>query len=250
MPAAGAAGQIYVAWLNYAGYVGALARQHVEVSASADRGAHFGAVASTGSFLGLPGIEQPGSLRLFNGPSLAVGSHDRLYLAWAQQQVTPSPHTDIMLSRSADNGRQWSAPIALNDSTRGDRFEPQIAVAANGSVVAAFYDRRRDGVNLDLELALARDTGRGLRRWPNVRLTARASPLAAIPYIPPGSSCLAQGRFFGDYLGLVGRGGDAAIAWTASASAYPRQTEIRYTQVSARPGTGGSAFQRWASAAQ
>lgn len=251
MPAAGIGGQVAVAWLAYTGTIGASVQQRIETRTSYDGGLHFGAAAHTISFPGLPGLEPPGSLRLFNGPSLVIADRRRMYVAWEQQHAGRAPGsnaTDIMLSRSTDGGRYWSAPIALNDGTRADRFEPQIAVTRDGYVVAAFYDRRRDGVNLDLELAVARDRGRTLRLWPNRRLTPDASPIAAIPFIPPGSSCLAQGRFFGDYLGLVAPGGRAAIAWTTSTGAYPRQTQVRYLAAPISPGASGSTLHRWRAA--
>jgi hypothetical protein len=252
MPAGGTGNQVTVAWLAYAGTIGATVPQRIETRTSFDAGKHFGTIAHTVSFPGLPGIEQPGSLRLFNGPSLAVRSPKRMYVAWEQQHAgastTGAVSADIMLSRSSDGGRHWSGPIALNDSARGDRLEPQIAVSRDGTIVAAFYDRRRDGVNLDLELAVARDTGAALRLQPNIQLTADPSPIAAIPFIPPGSPCLAQGRFFGDYLGVAEHQGQAAIAWTASTDAYPRQTQIRFTSMVLPRAATGDTVRYWAPA--
>src|SRR5262249_35447597 len=50
----------------------------------------------------------------------------------------------VLLSASYDGGNTWSAPIQVNDnaSPSVDEFQPNLAVAANGTVSVAFYDRR------------------------------------------------------------------------------------------------------------
>jgi hypothetical protein len=242
MPATDGAGRVYVAWLAGQALPGTSpspARQHVEVRASADAGARFGPVGRTPSFWGLPGLEQPGSLRLFNGPSLAVAGPHRLYLAWAQAHPAPgggsgTGRADVVLSRSSDGGLHWSAPFALNDTARGDRFEPRLAAGPGGLLAAVFYDRRRTS-DLDLEMAVVRDLGSRVLISPNQRLTARPSPISAIPFIPPGNPCLAQGRFFGDYIGAAVGGGRAMVAWTGSSLAQPGSTAVRFLDVPIAP---------------
>ena len=232
-------GRVYVGWVSAATLPGSTpARQWLETRASPDGGAHFGAVGRTPSYWGLPGLEQPGSLRLFNGPSLAAADPRHLYLAWSQARVSAGTtvraaetRADIVLSQSTDGGLHWGAPVIVNDSDRGDRFEPQVAVAGDGTALVVFYDRRRDGKDLDIELAAARDTVRGSRVGKNIRLTAVPAPLAAIPFIPAGSPCLAQGRFFGDYIGLAARGNHVAVAWTGSESAFAGQTDARFMAI-------------------
>lgn len=240
MPVA-VSGHVYVAWLVGAALPGAApARQHMEVRTSADRGGHFGPVGRTVAFWGLPGVEQPGNLRLFNGPSLAVSGLHRLYLAWAQIHPAPSGavsgmQADVVLSRSTDGGWHWSNPFALNDTARGDRFEPRLAVVPGGLVAAIFYDRRRNGTDLDLELVLVRDKGQRAEVGPNLRLTPSPSPISAMPFIPPGSPCLAQGRFFGDYIGLAIGRGHALVVWTTSAYGHPGETAVRFRGVVLTP---------------
>jgi hypothetical protein len=238
--AAAPGGHVSVGWLVGSALPGAApARQWMETRASFDGGAHFGPIGRTISFWGLPGLEQPGSLRLFNGPSLADAGLHRLYMVWAQAQVksgTPvivagAVRANIVVSSSDDAGSHWSSPIIVNDSAKGDRFEPQVATAAGDTAVVAFYDRRRNGVDLDLELSVVRQTASGLYAAPNVRLTGLPAPLAAIPFIPAGSSCLAQGRFFGDYIGLALHGTRAGVVWTGSTPAYPGLTDVRFASI-------------------
>jgi hypothetical protein len=253
MPATGAAGDVSVAWL--AGQ--ALPenspnpmREHMEIATSTDAGVHFGPVGRTLSFWGLPGLEQPGSMRLFNGPSLAIAGPRRLYLSWAQVHPMPpgvagSPRADVVLSRSTDGGQHWSVPFALNDTIQGDRFEPQIAVGPAGLLVAIFYDRRRNGADLDLVSVVARDTGTRVEVGPNQMLTALPSPISAIPFIPPGSFCLAPGRFFGDYIGLVVGSGLAAAAWTTSTLVYPGETAVRFLSIPLTPAFATGVSRSW-----
>ncbi len=50
---------------------------------------------------------------------------------------------NVLLSASYDNGATWSTPIQVNDNRAAvDEFQPNLAVAANGTVSVNFYDRR------------------------------------------------------------------------------------------------------------
>ncbi|MDB4872443.1 MAG: BNR/Asp-box repeat-containing protein [Gemmatimonadales bacterium] len=237
--AAASGGRVYVGWMAGSALPGTVPpREWMETRGSFDAGAHFGPVGRTAPFWGPLGLEQPGSLRLFNGPSLAAGGQHRVYMVWAQAQATHgvpvivagAVRATIVMSVSDDAGLHWATPIAVNDSTKGDRFEPQVAASGNTALVA-FYDRRRNGVDLDLELSVVHKTASGLHAGPNVRLTSLPAPIAAIPFIPPGSPCLAQGRFFGDYIGLALHGTRAGVAWTGSTSTYRGQTDVRFASV-------------------
>ena len=48
-----------------------------------------------------------------------------------------------IMSASYDQGLTWSAPIQINDNVSAvDEFQPNLTVAADGTVSVAFYDRR------------------------------------------------------------------------------------------------------------
>ncbi len=78
--------------------------------------------------------------------TFAVGNHlsanDRypLYVSWEDYSAGV---TNVILSASQDGGKTWSPPIQVNDNGSAvDEFQPNLAVAADGTVSDAFYDRR------------------------------------------------------------------------------------------------------------
>jgi hypothetical protein len=68
--------------------------------------------------------------------------HDNypLYVTWEDYSAGV---TNILLSASYDAGTSWSKPIRVNDNdSTVDEFQPNLDVAADGTVSVAFYDRR------------------------------------------------------------------------------------------------------------
>lgn len=51
---------------------------------------------------------------------------------------------NVLLQASFDQGKTWTAPIQVNDNANPnvDEFQPQLAVAPDGTVSVNFYDRR------------------------------------------------------------------------------------------------------------
>jgi hypothetical protein len=50
---------------------------------------------------------------------------------------------NVLLTASYDRGKTWTPPIQVNDNaTAADEFQPNLAVADDGTVSVAFYDRR------------------------------------------------------------------------------------------------------------
>jgi hypothetical protein len=50
---------------------------------------------------------------------------------------------NVLLTASSDGGATWSSPIQVNDNASPvDEFQPNLTVAANGTVSVNFYDRR------------------------------------------------------------------------------------------------------------
>jgi hypothetical protein len=73
------------------------------------------------------------------GPKLPSGAYP-LYVSWEDYSAGVG---NLMLSTSSNGGTTWSAPIRVNDNASPvDAFQPNLTVAANGTVVVAFYDRR------------------------------------------------------------------------------------------------------------
>jgi hypothetical protein len=74
------------------------------------------------------------------GPA-KVNGHYPLYTAWEDYSAG---FGNLILSASFDGGLTWTAPIQINDnwSSSIDAFQPNLTTAADGTVLAAFYDRR------------------------------------------------------------------------------------------------------------
>jgi hypothetical protein len=79
--------------------------------------------------------------------TFAVGNHRSstghypVYLAYESKSTG---FGNILLSASTDLGKTWSIPIQVNDNVVAnvDEFQPNLAVAPNGTVSVNFYDRR------------------------------------------------------------------------------------------------------------
>jgi hypothetical protein len=74
------------------------------------------------------------------GP-VKVNGHYPLYTAWEDYSAG---FGNLILSASFDGGLTWSTPIEINDNqnTSVDAFQPNLTTASDGTVLAAFYDRR------------------------------------------------------------------------------------------------------------
>jgi hypothetical protein len=63
-----------------------------------------------------------------------------IYISWEDYSAGVD---NILLSGSYDGGNSWTAPIQVNDNQAAvDEFQPNLALAANGTVSVNFYDRR------------------------------------------------------------------------------------------------------------
>jgi hypothetical protein len=101
-----------------------------------------------------------------NFPYLAAdvtgGPHDgNLYIAWNDLRNGDS---DILFTRSIDDGESWSAAIRVNDDALGNgagQFFPMIVVDPKGRIIVTFYDRRRfiGGSLQEIWGAISRDGG-------------------------------------------------------------------------------------------
>ncbi|HLJ68836.1 MAG TPA: sialidase family protein [Chloroflexota bacterium] len=201
---------------------------------SGDDGAHFGRrFAVTRTFRSVPDIVKPGNLRVLTMPSVVLDGRGTLYVAWAQVERVRSGgavDADIVLSRSVDGGRSWSTPRRVNDARNGARFMPSVVLLAGGSLAVVFYDQRRGGMVLDTYAARAR-FGSRFRAYPNLRLDSGTSPVVDMMYVAPGSTCLAPGRFFGDYIGAVAMGRDLGAVWADTQLHQPDETDVWFARV-------------------
>ena len=78
--------------------------------------------------------------------SFAVGNHldaHGRYPLYVSYEDYSAGVDNILMTASYDAGTTWTSPIQVNDNGAGvDEFQPNLSVAANGTVSDAFYDRR------------------------------------------------------------------------------------------------------------
>ncbi len=81
-----------------------------------------------------------GILNSFGVGSQLVGANYPLYVTWEDYSAGV---TNILLAASYDGGQSWTVLVQVNDNASAvDEFQPNLTVAADGTVSVAFYDRR------------------------------------------------------------------------------------------------------------
>ena len=175
------------------------------------------------------------------GEAFDVGTRKigRFYPLYAAYEQTTNGLTRLFVRGSFDGGRRWRAPLQVDDSSGdGEALQPGVAVAPNGHVAVAFYDRRLP--------CPARDTAEatiaGLRFDPHAPFgrtnycinaavqfytatlkpighNIRLSPQTWDPQLSsPRPECICSpGGFIGDYFGVDSRGG---FTYTTSVETY------------------------------
>ena len=144
------AGVVYTSMINYAGAQGGCC-VNVVVDYSAD-----GGVTWKGPFTVMSGVHNPP----LSGPgyanttfedgieeTFAVGNHltsTGHYPIYVAYESKSTGFGNILLTASYDQGLTWTFPIQVNDNinTSTDEFQPNLAVAPDGTVSVNFYDRR------------------------------------------------------------------------------------------------------------
>ena len=118
---------------------------------SGDGGATFGPAATVAE-----GVVPPQRVLIDLAPAPAFAldpTRNRLYAAWETGR-------DVMVSRSDDRGAAWSTPRRLG-SAAGGQFLPGVAVAPDGRVDVAYYDRSGDPDDVLAEVVLASSSDGG-----------------------------------------------------------------------------------------
>jgi hypothetical protein len=93
-----------------------------------------------------PGIYPNTTFRDGIENTFAVGNHldaEGHYPLYVSYEDYSAGAGNIMLTASYDGGGTWSTPIQVNDNAApADEFQPNLTVAADGTVSVNFYDRR------------------------------------------------------------------------------------------------------------
>jgi hypothetical protein len=145
-------------------------------------------------------------------PSLAVDAGGNLYAAWTDAPQPKAASTEIMFSRSTDQGATWSAPVRISDdsATSDYDFLPWLAVdPATGTLVATFYSTRNDPTNHEQADVYMTESTDGGQTWtPNERVTSVSSDEG------PNAPYAVNANNYGDYEGVAAYGGQAEAVWT------------------------------------
>jgi hypothetical protein len=191
-----------------------------------------------------------GIVNAFDVGPVKRGNYYPLYVTYEDGSTGLS---NVYLIASYDGGQHWTAPILVNDNAGPtDALQPNLAVASNGTVAVAFYDRRLacaakndgeaagSGVAYDPGTAASPGTPWGRANYcvntavqfyradltpvgHNVRLSAHTwDPQLSAPH-PGCPSC--AGTFIGDYFGVEPAGGNL---YTTSVSTFNAKGENPY----------------------
>ena len=79
------------------------------------------------------------------GEAFVVGLRKvgRFYPLYVSYEQSAAGETNLFIRGSFDGGKHWSRAIQVSDASGvGDSLQPNLAVAPNGTVAVAFYDRR------------------------------------------------------------------------------------------------------------
>ena len=149
-------------------------------------------------------------------PDIAIDPNDgTIYVTWADGLGTPL--NQIVMSKSTDGGRHWTAPVAVSSGDPdAQSYDHAVEVTPDGTVVIAFYDDRNnvlgDGVaTTDVWVRHSHDGG---ATWEEQHLHGPFDHyLAPISYFAPGDP---RGLFLGDYIGLEATGSNDVVAFFSS----------------------------------
>lgn len=149
-------------------------------------------------------------------PDIAIDPNNgTIYVTWADG--LGNPLNRIVLSKSTDGGRHWTAPVPVSSSDPGvQSYNHAVEVTPDGTVVVAFYDDRNnvtdDGIaTTDVWVRHSHDGG---ATWEEQHLHGPFDHYTApISYFAPGDP---RGLFLGDYIGLEATGSNDVVAFFSS----------------------------------
>ncbi len=194
-PAVGPAGDLNVLYYDQTSKAG------LWLGRSSDGGRSFAPPVKVADVHDPPTPLPTSKFRMFVLPQLASNPLDgTLAAVWNDYPG----NSDILLTRSRDNGRTWSAPTRLNsDSGNADQFFPTLVFGPDGVLHVAWLDRRDDPHNLTFSPYYTQSSDDGRSFAPEVRIGDAQSD----PSIGFG------GTLIGDYIQVDAVAGRASVAW-------------------------------------
>jgi hypothetical protein len=185
MPAIGPNRQVYATWVSHEG---------IYFDKSLDSGRTWMSKDVEVALLNEKwSISMPGMYRCYVFPIIACDMSNskykgNIYITWSDKKKDDSD-TDILFSKSSDEGTTWSAPVKVNDdSTSRHQYLPWITIdQSNGYIYMIFYDRRNHKDN-KTDVYMARSTDGG-QTFVNFKINERS-------FTPKSYT------FMGDYIGV------------------------------------------------
>ncbi len=195
--AVGPDGTVYVVYEVF--YVGGQS-QHF-LAKSVDGGASFSApVAVTPLFRELAFNS---TYRKFSFSSLAVSpANGHVYVVYSDEP-NASVGAEVEFVASANDGATFSAPVVVNNPSKGQQFMPAVAVDSAGVIHVSWFDTRNNPKITSLyDIYASSSSSDGAKFTSNARVTSTSANA--------GSS-----TFIGDYAGIAAGGGFAHPVWTS-----------------------------------
>ena len=186
-----------------------LSNDYETAQTSHDGGVTWSAPVTIGQFLGsgVPGVRTGGL------PAAAIDpATGHMYVAWQDGRFNSSGLNDIVLSISADGGRTWGSPRAVNPAVAGlDRFTPAVAADA-GAVHITYRTRGANGTaaSVSEDYIVSTDGGKTFGAEHQV------GPPSVLRWAAVSTESAPPVAFLGDYMGLAATARTAELVWCLS----------------------------------
>ncbi|MCD4746204.1 MAG: T9SS type A sorting domain-containing protein [Bacteroidales bacterium] len=212
-------GKVYAAWSIYDSWPSD--ETAIGFTKSPDAGIHFDdATRIISNIRGIRTTKTSKYMRCNSFPVMAVdisgGPYNGyIYVVWSNigiPGINTGPDIDVYMIKSTDEGNTWSSPIKVNQDPSGlgkEHYFPWISCdPENGALSVVFYDDRNVGSDwAEVFCANSFDAG---ETWEDFQV----SDVAFKPCPIPGLAS----DYFGDYLGIIARGGKVYPCWTDNRS--------------------------------
>jgi hypothetical protein len=158
---------------------------------------------------GLPDHLPNTSFRMHSLPTAAIDqATGHIYVAWADYR---NGNADILFTRSTNGGATFSAPLEVAHDTT-DEFFPWLSIAPNGAIDIIYY-KRVDTTSRKLNVYHKRSTNGGVSFGTKTKINDGGDIRAGTQF---------NGRFIGDYIGVVSGPSNVHALWMDARRTSPR----------------------------